>query len=540
MRSETMRAPTILLAWCTFAVVASADDTRLATTLDGSTPLSGSVRDLSKDGRCVLFASVSPDYVTGDDNGAEDLFVLDLTTGVVERVNVANDGSEDGARGTEGVDGTISADGRYVAFTARTPLDPGDDARLDVYLRDRVAGTTTLVSYSGGHPNHGKDSYEPRISADGSCVVFMSEVDDLVPGDTNGWPDIFAWDRATGTITRVSTTSSGQQFTTTQFWTPRVSGNGRVVTFEALLWHGDVGHYFDYVKDLDSGALDYLDGVGVELSGDGQFILLNSYDAIDPADTNQDIDGYLYDRQADTIERVTFGTGSRQLSPGATATGMSADMRRISFLTSDDAAGLGSRGHQDGYVFDRDTGVAHLMTLGPDDERSDVDCTWGGLSADGLVAAFGTTSSVLWPGDDDAADDVFVRTLSDVAAAWTSYGSGLDGRTGVPDLSLAAAPRRGTTVGLDVGNSSGLYTASFLFVGVASASIPTSYGGTLLVAPFAVLPLPLSPYSNEFPMAIPMGSQLPGVHVYLQVLELDPWAVNGVSFTPGIDATIGD
>jgi hypothetical protein len=30
------------------------------------------------------------------------------------------------------------------------------------------------------------------------------------------------------------------------------------------------------------------------------------------------------------------------------------------------------------------------------------------------------------------------------------------------------------------------------------------------------------------------------VHVYLQVLELDPWAVKGVSFTPGVDLTIGD
>jgi Tol biopolymer transport system component len=535
-----MRASMNLLAWWTLMAVASADDTRLATTVDGSTALSGSVRGLSKDGRCVLFSSASPEYVVGDGNAAADLFVLDLPTGVVERVNVANDGSEDGPSGAYDVDGSISADGRYVAFTARTALDPADDAAIDIYLRDRVNGTTTLVSHSGGHANPGQSSHEPRISSDGSCIVFLSDVDDLVPGDTNNWPDIFAWDRATDTITRVSTSSNGEQFTTTSLWTARVSGNGRVVTFEAVHYRGDVGRYASYVKDLDTGTLDFNPGVGIELSDDGRFILLNSYYSLDPTDTNHDSDGYLFDRELGTLERVTFGTGFRELSKGAHVTGMSVDMRRISYLTADDAAGIGSQGHQDGYVFDRDSGVAHPMTLGPDDERSDSDCTWGGLSADGLRAAFGTVSSGFWPGDDDGDDDVFIRTSSDVLAEWTSYGSGFGGRFGIPALDLSAPPRRGATFDLGIGNSSGLYTSAFLFAGLASTSLPTSLGGTLLVVPIATLPLPLSPYTNEFPMTVPWGSKLPGVHVYLQALELDPWAERGVSFTPGLDLTIGD
>ena len=42
------------------------------------------------------------------------------------------------------------------------------------------------------------------------------------------------------------------------------------------------------------------------------------------------------------------------------------------------------------------------------------------------------------------------------------------------------------------------------------------------------------------PLSIPTGGDLPGLHVYLQALELDSWAVKGVSFTAGIDLTIGD
>jgi hypothetical protein len=101
-------------------------------------------------------------------------------------------------------------------------------------------------------------------------------------------------------------------------------------------------------------------------------------------------------------------------------------------------------------------------------------------------------------------------------------------------------PRRSTRVAAQVGNSSGLYTAGVLFIGVASASLPTTLGGTLLVDPLTTATLPLTPYDEGFPLTVPNGGDLPGVHVFLQVLELDPWAVKGVSFTAGLDVTIGD
>ena len=96
---------------------------------------------------------------------------------------------------------SISADGRFVVFaSSATDLVPGfTDSNgaggTDVYLRDRQAGTTTLVSHdsdvftAGGNGSSGN----PAISADGRFVVFQSAASDLGGADSPG-DDIFRYD----------------------------------------------------------------------------------------------------------------------------------------------------------------------------------------------------------------------------------------------------------------------------------------------------------------------------------------------------------
>jgi hypothetical protein len=219
---------------------------------------------------------------------------------------------------------------------------------------------------------------------------------------------------------------------------------------------------------------------------------------------------------------------------------MSDDLRRIAFASSDDA--MGDRGFSavDCYVVDLDTTVALRISVGPGDERAKQNCIGGPLSADGHVAAFSTGSPSLWPGDANGDEDAFLREISAVPAAWNNYGSGFPGLLGIPSLTLTDLPRRATTVGLDVGNSSGFYAVAVLFIGLSSASLPTSFGGTLLVDPTATQSIALTPWLDALPMTIPTAGDLPGVHIYLQALEVDPFAAKGVSFTPGLDLTIGD
>ncbi|HKC49665.1 MAG TPA: hypothetical protein VKF60_02650, partial [Myxococcota bacterium] len=95
------------------------------------------------------------------------------------------------------ISGWISGDGRWVSFVSyATNLAPGDtNGVADIYLRDRLAGTTERVSVSGSGAQADGASLSDSISADGRWVAFGSEASTLVPGDTNAFGDVFVHDR---------------------------------------------------------------------------------------------------------------------------------------------------------------------------------------------------------------------------------------------------------------------------------------------------------------------------------------------------------
>ena len=80
-----------------------------------------------------------------------------------------------------------------------------------MFVRDRQTGTTTRVSLDSAGNQGNFSSSGPSISADGRYVAFRSFADNLVPGDTNDERDVFVRDRQTGTTTRVSLDSVGNQ-----------------------------------------------------------------------------------------------------------------------------------------------------------------------------------------------------------------------------------------------------------------------------------------------------------------------------------------
>src|SRR5687768_9773023 len=98
----------------------------------------------------------------------------------------------------QSLDPSIGSDGRYVAFTSdATNLVAGDtNGRSDVFVQDRQTGLTTLVSVGVSAQANGH-SHDPSISADGRYVAFSSDASNLVSGDTNGATDVFVHDRDT-------------------------------------------------------------------------------------------------------------------------------------------------------------------------------------------------------------------------------------------------------------------------------------------------------------------------------------------------------
>jgi Tol biopolymer transport system component len=144
---------------------------------------------ISANGRAVAFWSAASDLVAGDGNDTGDIFVRDLNNGGMERVSVANDGSE--ANGPS-YSPALSASGRYVVFvSSASNLVPGDDNDLDdVFVRDRYTGMTERVSVGMAGEANGA-SGPAVISGDGRTIGFSSAADNLLPGDDNGAVDIF-------------------------------------------------------------------------------------------------------------------------------------------------------------------------------------------------------------------------------------------------------------------------------------------------------------------------------------------------------------
>jgi subtilisin family serine protease len=125
-------------------------------------------------------------------------------------------------------------------------------------------------------------------------------------------------------------------------------------------------------------------------------------------------------------------------------------------------------------------------------------------------------------------------------ATATNYGAGYPGLGGVPTLSASQPPVLGLSTTIDVSDSLGFVnTSGLLIFGLSSANIPTSAGGTLLVTPLLMLPIAIPSNGASLLGSLPADPTLCGVHAYLQVIELDPFAAHGLSFTAGLDLELG-
>jgi Tol biopolymer transport system component len=147
-----------------------------------------------------------------------------------------------------------SHDGSYVVFETAAPLVPWDDNEVeDVYLRDFSSDVTVLVSSRNGEIGNDVSS-EPTISADGRYIAFTTWATNLTKSDTNGSTlDVVVKDMQTDRITPASVTSSGKQKDGGST-TPVISDDGSSVSFQsfARLARTDGDRREDvYVRDLD-------------------------------------------------------------------------------------------------------------------------------------------------------------------------------------------------------------------------------------------------------------------------------------------------
>ena len=144
---------------------------------------------INYDGTYITFTSTATNLVENDTNNVADVFLRDTVNKTTTRVSVASDGTPTNAACSGG---SISANGRYIVYySGATNLVVGSGSFYNVYLYDTQKGTTILLTqgYNGTQAN--KDCFSPFISGNGDYVVYYSDASNLVANDTNGYSDVF-------------------------------------------------------------------------------------------------------------------------------------------------------------------------------------------------------------------------------------------------------------------------------------------------------------------------------------------------------------
>lgn len=426
---QTTAAVGLLIAQPAAAVTIDlVSQTGIATPIgtNGPSVIAGGISD---DGRYALVSSGASNLVPGDTNQATDLFLYDHTLASLERVSVADDETQANAA-TEGRAG-LSADGRYVVFTSRaTNLVTADTHGVaQVFLRDRVAQTTSLISrHTDGTPG-GLGSSSPQISADGRYVVFVSANTFIAAAPTLGVSNIYRYDRISGAFEVVSVAADGTPGNRDSD-DPHQSADGRYVAFhtlatnlvppgtnaeEKIVLRDTVGN-----SNVEASALP-LGGqpdsprrlaAGTALSADGRYVLFNTALALDAADVNNKVDGFRFDRVTQSLVHVTR-EGGGGISPfqGYEASGLSAAGDRI-VMGKRNTPLTGTNNETQHYVRDLATGTVTLIKQREGSASSydhTDDCQ---LAGSGAIAYCASRNDYLVDADTNGVSDVFRNDLA--------------------------------------------------------------------------------------------------------------------------------
>ncbi len=388
---------------------------------------------ISSNGRKIAFQSSATNLDPGDTNFDSDIYVRDLDAGTTILASVDVNGMV-GFWG--GYNPSISGDGRFVAFVCLSPLVPPDSGFNDVFVRDLQTATTIRVSRptSGGQPDG--DSYPGTISTDGRYVAFLSQATNLVPGDVNGFVrDVFVWDRLSGAIRLEDKSSSGVQGNS-QCLGVAISHDGRFVAFSSdadNLVSGDTNGRRDvFVRDRSNATtrrvsvsslglqgnggseLGWLDFVPRALSADGRFVAFHS-DATNlvAGDTNMARDIFVHDLLSAETTRINVATGGGQSSAFSDSYwySITGDGRFVVFYTTATNLAPNDPANFDVYLRDRWNDETRWLSVGPSGQPGNSNSHRPTITPDGQHVSFSSFADNLVPGDTNGWHDIFVVSL---------------------------------------------------------------------------------------------------------------------------------
>ena len=352
----------------------------------------GFAPSVSADGRFVAFASAGSDFVDGDTNGLTDIFLRDMNSGSTRLVSASQTGAPaDLGALANNVAGKreVSDDGRYVAFAsaATNLVATPNNGKQQVYVKDMSTGVVTRASVDATGAAGNDNSGTPSLSGNGHVVAFRSEARNLSPLAVSGVSQIFVRDLELGTTTLESLSTAGTVVSGKASLFPAISFDGRQVAFETTaqldprdrdgLLGGNTG-WDVYLRDRAAGATVFAsfttntfsgtDSRGASISADGRFVGFHSMDdKFVAGDTNGTFDVFLYDRVTATHSLVSQNDAGQHANAASSGASVSSDGGLALFASA--ASNLVTSPSSTGmqlYVHDMRTNEAPIVTLGGD------------------------------------------------------------------------------------------------------------------------------------------------------------------------------
>ncbi|WP_425259578.1 hypothetical protein ACPOLB_01770 [Rubrivivax sp. RP6-9] len=390
----------------TSASTANPGSVRLASANAAGAPgdVGGQVCAISADGEQVLMRSASSNLVPGDSNFQDDLFLKDLATGAVTRVNTSATGVPIVSRLTcHG----MSLDGDWVVFTADSGGSgqvyvPGPEIETTLMLKNTRTGELLRVSPPRSSLPNVLGFTFGSITPDGSRVAFIAQPTTTYLGPYNYAADgparLMVYDRPTRQVLDLSTTAlldAGPGLAAQASNRAVIAPDGSEVAFDSRRDQpaaGDTNGQPDVLLvGVDSGAL-RLAGVAPQglpnalphrFTADGQRLVVELRS-----------DGPL---GAAGLYAVTLATGgSRLLMPSGTvnpprAYSVDDTASRVAFLRYDPATAQ----RQYAFVRDTATGSEQRADRSATNVNGNGNTTTFAISGNGQQVALGSSSTNL-------------------------------------------------------------------------------------------------------------------------------------------------
>ena len=328
-----------------------------------------------------------------------------------------------------------SANGSHVFFETSDRLTSADtDLETDVYDRDTVGSTTTLVSIGPDGGNAAVPAFFDASSDDGSKVFFHTAERLVAAVDTDGFTDVYQ--RSAGTTTVISTSATaGNGARHADFAGSSVDGS--VVYFETdeSMLAADTDTNFDVYKRTAGTTTIASDGTAVTdpsvdatalgVSDDGSHVYFDTTEKITAGDTDSQFD--IYDRAASTT-LVSIGVTGGNGALDSYFDGASGDGSRVFFDTTEKLVAADTDSSFD--VYERQGATLTLISKGPYAGNGAFHVTFLGATPDG-------TSVFLHSNEQLAADDT--DTIQDVYRAG-QFGGGYPRAKGATPFRASLVP----------------------------------------------------------------------------------------------------